>query len=200
MNYTVKFENQSSNMGSVCIYQTDASFNQDNNTMSVAWFMKRTHPQTNVNFIWQPDYSFVWSETGELKPGVIFEASQVIEADLQSLNKMTFDYNQGAFFLTNGGSNGEVGSLEISETCNIPFDRASVGIGMAGAATFVKPAQPNMNIKITPNPEYWITFGNYEKGEVLDISEITNKQKIVFAPNKYSITAILQEDNTWKIV
>lgn len=200
MNYTLKFQNQSSNIGNVCIYQTDPSFNQDENTMSVAWFTKRTHPQTNVNFMWQTDYSFVWSEVGEVRPGVIFEASQVIDADLQSLNKIIFDYKQEAFLFTSGGSNGQVGSLEISETCNIPFNRASVGIGMSGAATFVKQAQPNMNIKITPHPEYWITFGNYEKGEILDTSEITNKEKIVFAPNQYLVTVILQEDNTWKIV
>lgn len=200
MNYTLKFENQSRNIGSVCIYQTDLSANQDNNAISLAWFAKRTHPQTNVNFEWQADYSFVWSEIGELKPGIIFEASEVIAVDLQSLNKIMFDYKQEEFFFTSGGSNGQVGSLEISETCNIPFNTASVGVGMSGAGTFVKPAQPNMNIKITPHPEYWITFGNYEQGEVLDISEITNKQKIVFAPNQYSITAILQEDNTWKIL
>lgn len=200
MNYTLKFENQSRNIGSVCIYQTDPSFNQDNNAVSVAWFTKITHPQTNVKFEWQLDYNFVWSEIGELKPGIIFDASEVMEADLQSLNKIIFDYKQEEFLFTSGGSNGEVGSLEISETCNIPFCTASVGIGMAGAATFVKQAQPNMNIKITPHPEYWITFGNYKQGEVLDINEITNKQKIVFEPNQYSITAILQEDNTWEIV
>ena len=46
--------------------------------------------------------------------------------------------------------------------------------------TFVKPAQPNMDMKFTPHPEYWITLGDFEKGEVLDIGEIINKQKNSF--------------------
>ena len=200
MNYTLKFENQSNNIGNVCMYQTDPKFDQDDNVMSLAWFIKRTNPETNVKFEWGIDYSFVWSETGELKPGVIFEASQVVAADLQSEDLAVFDYDQEAFVIKNESSNGQAGSLEITETVNIPFNKASIGIGMSGAGTFVKAAQPNMNLKVTPHPEYWITFGNYEKGQVLDITEITNKQKIVFAPNQYSITAILQQDNTWKIV
>lgn len=198
MNYTLNFENHSRNLGDVCIYQTDPTFDQDENVMSLAWFTKRTHPETNVNFKWGLDYSFVWSETGELKPGVIFEASQVVAADLQSANKAIFDYNQEAFLIEKD-SNSSPGSLQIVETNKIPFNRASVGIGMSGAGTFVKPAEPNMNLKFTPHPEYWITFGNFEKGEVLDIGEITNKQKITFKPNQYSITVILQEDSTWRI-
>lgn len=200
MNYTLKFKNQSKNVGNVCVYQTDPNFNQDESIMSLVWFTKRTHPETNVEFNWQTDYSVVWSEVAGVMPGVIFEASQLMETDLQNSNKIIFDYNNDEFYLTNGGSDGQTGSLEISETCNIPSDRAAVGIGMSGSGIFVKPAQPNMNMKFTPHPEYWITFGNYEKGEVLDIYEITNNQKIVFEPNQYSITATLQEDNTWKIV
>lgn len=200
MNYTLKFENQSNNVGNVCMYQTDPKFDQDDNVMSLAWFTERTHPETNVKFEWGIDYSFVWSEIREIVPGVIFEASQVVAADLQSANLAVFDYDQGAFVIKNGSSNGQAGSLEITETANIPFNTASIGIGMSGEGTFAKAAQPNMSLKVTPHPEYWITFGNYEQGEVLDITEITNKQKIVFAPNQYSVTVVLQQDNTWKIV
>ena len=198
MNYTLKFENHSKNLGDVCIYQTDPKFDQDENVMSLAWFTKRTHPETKVDFKWGGNYSFVWSETGELKPGVIFEASQVVEADLENTNKAVFDYIQNAFLIKNEDG-GKAGCLQISESSNIPFDTASVGIGMSGAGTFVKRAQPNMNLEFTPHPEYWITFGNFVKGEVLDIGEITNKQKIDFPANQYSLTVILQEDNTWKI-
>ena len=199
MKYTLKFENHSKNVGDICVYQTDPKFDLDDNVMSLAWFTKRTHPETKVDFKWGIDYSFVWSETGELKPGVIFEASQVLEADLEKDNNAIFDYEQEAFIIKSD-SNGKAGSLQITEGRNIPFNRASVGIGMSGAGTFAKPAQPNMNLKFTPHPEYWITFGNFVKGEVLDIGEITNKQKIDFPANQYSLTVILQEDNTWKIV
>jgi hypothetical protein len=181
------------------MYQTDPKFDQEDNVMSLAWFAKTAHPDTKVNFEWDVDYSFVWSETGELKPGVVFEASQVLSADLNNSNAAVFDYDSNAFLFEAPISNGKAGSLQISETGNIPFDTAAVGIGMSGAGTFVKPAQPNKKLKFTPHPVYWITSGTFEQGEVLDIEELTNSQKLVFAPNQYSITVILQEDNTWKI-
>jgi len=70
---------------------------------------------------------------------------------------------------------------------------------MSGSGTFVVQAQPNMNAIFTFHPEYWITFGNFKEGEVLDITQITNKAQITFPPNIYSMAAILNQDNTWTI-
>lgn len=91
------------------------------------------------------------------------------------------------------------GALEIDEDDTVPLKRASVGIAMAGAGTFVRQAQPNLTLFFQPHPEYWITFGNYEPGEVLNITEITNKQKIEFEPGIFSVNAVLNKDNTWTV-
>ncbi len=91
------------------------------------------------------------------------------------------------------------GSLYIMEDGRIPVGQASVGIGMSGFGTFVAPAQPNMNLIFTPNPEYWITFGTYVQGEVVDITAVNNPAQIKFPLNVYSMTAILNPDNTWTI-
>jgi hypothetical protein len=70
---------------------------------------------------------------------------------------------------------------------------------MSGAGTFVVQAQPNINLTFTPHPTYWITFGNYTPGQVLDIGQITNKQQLEFAPNTYNLNVQLKNDNTWSV-
>ena len=39
------------------------------------------------------DYNFVWSETGPLKPGAIFAASQSPSANLADENKITLTHH-----------------------------------------------------------------------------------------------------------
>ena len=70
---------------------------------------------------------------------------------------------------------------------------------MDEAGSFVKQALPNMNLVFRPNPKYLINFGNYEPGEALNISEITNAQKIEFSPGVFSVTVTLNRYNTWSI-
>lgn len=197
MDYTLRFVNNSPNSGDVCLFQQDPGLIQD--VMPLAWFTKETHPNTNVKFTWGIDYSFVWSAIGSVKPGVIFDASEVLEADLENENLIPFDFIDGAFEFVKPAKQGEAGSLTIMESANIPFNSAAVGIGMSGSGTFVIEAQPNLNLSFTPHPEYWIAFGNYTEGEILDFQTMTNVQQIKFPTNIYSMTAILNEDNSWTI-
>jgi hypothetical protein len=198
MEYSILFANQSSNTGDVCIYQT--SPNIDNpNVMSLAWLTKAAHPTTNVKFNWSIDYDFEWAETGELVPGVVFEASQVWAANLTNQNSVRLNYLQGAYTFDNLSQTGEEGKLYIEESSTIPLKEASVGIGMSGKGTFAVQAQPNLNLVFTPHPTYWITFGNFIQGEVLDITEISNSLQVDFPPNVYTMVATLGQDNTWSV-
>lgn len=194
--YELHFINNSTNDGDVCVYQKDPDIGVAD-VMSLAWLTKRLHTNSTVVFDWDIDYSFVWSETGKLKPKVHFNASQVLQADLSDNNKVTFDYD-GAYMFTDQTSGAE-GELHIKENSTIPMKMASVGIGMSGKGTFVVQAQPNENLSFRPHPKYWITFGNFTEGMVLDITEITNDKEIVFPPNVYSMTAILNQDNSWTV-
>lgn len=196
--YSLIFQNNSSNAGDVCVYQQAPDLGVPN-VMSLAWFAKYTFPTTQVQFSWQINYNFVWSQTGVLVPGVMFIASQSPSANLSSSNQITLDYQQSAYEFTNQTVGAEPGSLYITETQNIPLSQAAVGIGMSGVGTFVVQAQPNLNLVFTPHPTYWITFGTYQPGQVLDIEEINNPAQITFPPNVYSMTAILQPDNTWTV-
>lgn len=197
--YSLVFFNNSSQTGSACVYQQDPDISIPN-VMSLAWFAKAAAPTTKILFTWAIEYDFVWSETGSLVPGVIFVASQTWDADLQSENQVTFTRQGGAYTFQGQQPGPRSGSLYITEDGSIPANQASVGIGMSGFGTFAVQAQPNTNLIFTPQPQYWITFGNYVQGEVMDITSVNNPARIQFPPNVYSMTAILNPDNTWTIL
>lgn len=195
--YSVIFDNQSSNTGSVCVYQKQPDIT-DPKIMSLAWFSKAADPTTKIEFKWQIEYDFLWDQTGELKPGIVFDASQVWQADLSSQNAITLTQDAGGYTFKNLTS-GVSGTLTINTDGTIPQKDVSVGIGMAGFGTFVVQGQPNWHVSFTPHPEYWITFGDYEQGQVLDISSTSNPAQIKFPNRIYKMHATLQSDNTWNI-
>lgn len=196
--YSINFINNSSNSGNFMCFQKDPDISTDG-VMSLAWFAKYAHPNTNIRFDWEIDYSFVWGQTGELIPGVMFYAGETLDADLEQNNKVTLRYLDGAYTFTNQTTQEPGGSLYVYEDDTVPLKMASVGIGMSGAGTFVVQAQPNMNVTFTPHPTYWVAFGNYQTGEVLDIQEINNDAQVEFPPGVYAMNAILNMDNTWTI-
>jgi rhizosphere induced protein len=196
--YSLIFVNNSTQTGSACVYQQDPD-TTDPNVMSLAWFAKAAAPTTTLQFDWTVDYSFVWSETGTLKPGVMFTASQNLPADLSTSNQVQFTTAGGAYTFQNQSQGGQAGTLYVLEDNTIPPNQASVGIGMSGSGTFAVQAQPNITAEFTPHPEYWITFGNYTAGEVLDVTTITASANIAFPANTYSMTATLGSNNTWTV-
>jgi hypothetical protein len=155
-----------------------------------------------VTFTWTVNYSFVWSQTGSLQPGVTFVAQQTQDADPDDLtaNQVLFDYRNGAFTFRPGSAAGmaELGSLYIRELSTVPIGTATVGIGMSNAGVFAVQAQPNMNLVFTPHPEYWVTAGTYEQGEVLNIEQITNSANVGFDAT-FDMVAVLTPTNTWQI-
>jgi hypothetical protein len=207
--YTLRVVNNSTNFVDMCVFQDDPDIGVPD-VMSLAWFAKPTYPTTTVVFRWTVDYSFIWSETGTLKPGVFFDASQTWPADpsVVGLSSQTKPGNQIGFshpsadaytFTSTPVPGAQTGSLYIKEDPNLPLKRASVGIGMSGSGTFAVQAQPNMNLTFSPHPKYYLAAGTYSQGEVLDIGSITNPAEIRYPAGVFSLTAVLQEDNTWRI-
>jgi rhizosphere induced protein len=199
--YSLTFINQSTLSHSFLCYQQDPNIGVPN-VVSLAWFAKKAHPNAKIVFKWQIDYSFMWSETGVLTPGVQFVASEEVIADPQGLsgpNKIPFLSKDGAFLFGPPSVDGTLGSLTINNGPGFPADSASVGIAMSGSGTFAVPAAPLFNAIFTPHPQYWIAFGDFEEGEVLDITQISSKANVVFPPNVYAMTAIYGADGRWTI-
>ncbi|KAB1082363.1 MULTISPECIES: hypothetical protein [Rhizobium/Agrobacterium group] len=166
------------------------------NVFSLAWFTRPAAPGSSVKFTWSLDYSFVWSETGLLQPGINFSATQVISADPngQNLVQLTQD-NWGATTFANPTVSGALGSLTIQQLSNVVPSRTSVGIGMAGSGTFAVQAAPNMTAVFTPHPNYWVMFGNFETGDVIDIEDVTGAVEVTYGGALTSRTAALGLDN-----
>lgn len=197
--YTLTVNNKSKKYGNICVYQTLPE--QPDNLLTLAWFSKAAHPDTMVEFNWTTDYNFVWSDQGELKTGVTFKASQVVAADPSNIAKNTIGFTKqyDAYRFMEIEKTTKEGRLGIYTDQTVPHGEASVGIGMSGNGTFAMTATPNYNFVFQPHPRYWLAFGTYQVGEVMDIEAMSNIVEVEFGPDVYSKVVTLREDNTWKI-
>jgi rhizosphere induced protein len=201
MNYQLNFKNNSSQTGNACVFQTDPDLGVYN-VMSLAWFAKSAFPTTSIQFTWSIDYCFTWSRQGTLTPGVVYQAAQTWTADLSTKNAIDFrkDISLDAYTFENQTAGPQEGNMYIYEKKTVGINECSVGIGMSGSGTFVVASQPNMQLQFTPHPKYWITFGSFTQGEVLDIEAITSTaQELAFPVNDYSLNVTLNADNTWSV-
>ena len=60
-------------------------------------------------------------------------------------------------------------------------------------------ATPNFSFIFQPHPRYWIAFGDYKVGTVMDIESMSNIKEVVFETDIYNKEITLKEDNTWQI-
>lgn len=163
--YSLIVENKSILTGSICVYQRDPQQRINRNLYSLAWFSKMCHPNTTVEFSWSIDYCFNWAETGALRPGVLFSASESLAADpslVDATNTIAFNYSSGAFRFVQAKEITDPGMLRIITDNTIPNKKASIGIGMSRSARlchgrqsqpelFVHPASPVLcRLRILP--------------------------------------------------
>jgi hypothetical protein len=196
--YSIRIKNNGTFKGNLAVYQKQPDLEQMG-AMSLAWFTKGSNPNTEVKFEWNVDYNFVWSEQGILKPGVIFRAAQTLDAAVNVNNKVTLNKNEFGYLFSNQTTDSlHAGELIIEESGLIPGGEASVGIAMSGFGTFVWETEPNVDLTIQPKPEYWITYGTYKQGEILNVQQIVNKSlKLNYPINKHTAIVTLKSDNTW---
>ena len=168
--------------------------------MPVVWFSKTVHPTTRSRFTWDPsDQGFVWTLSGRLAPGIVADASQYWRSDLNSDNLVNFTKSEGAYTFADQRQGEVPGSLFIEADGTITPGQAAVGAGMAGAPTLLVQANPHTMYQVSPHPQYWIVFGRFLEGEVLDVQVLNNPAQIEFPVNTYSMTAILKPDFSWEI-
>lgn len=175
----------------------------EHNNLAVAWLAKYAYPGTQVRFTWDDaDLCFVWAGTGQLSPGIIVDASQIVPANLQQNNGITLSYDaqNRTFRLHDPKNGGAPGTLFVQQDATIPMNAVATGIGMAGKASTVVQAMPNMITMFTPRPGYFLCFGNLVQGQLLDLSSLTQPQPVEFPPNVYALTATLGPDNQWTVV
>ena len=57
-----------------------------------------------------------------------------------------------------------------------------------------------MTAVFTPHPNYWVIFGNYEAGQVMDVENVTGSVEATYAGSLTSRTVTLQPDNILQVV
>ena len=190
--YSLTCVNNSQMSGSFAVFQKPPPTTVPGNVFSLAWFARPTAPSSRVTFTWGLDYSFVWSETGVLQPGINFSATQVMPADPNGQNIVQLTQNTyGATTFANPGGTGALGSLTIQQLTNVVPNKTSVGVGMSGSGTFAMQAAPNMTAVFTPHPNYWVIFGNYQTGYVMDIEDVSSAVEVTYGGALTTRTATL---------
>jgi hypothetical protein len=193
---SITFYNTSGRDGSFVCFQPSHS------GMTLVWWAKYTHPRTRIRFGWTLQHQMVWSEMGDLKPGVVVWPNEILAADplgRAGPNTVGFDDVNGAFEFHDPGTYGVSGSLTIKAGSTVPASTAVIGIGMSGLATAAAPALANQSVQFTPADAYWIAFGTYRQGEVIDPSQIANAVQVSFPANVNAMTAIFDDGGNWSV-
>lgn len=132
-------------------------------------------------------------------PGVIFNATDSRPSSPfdVSENAIHFSYKDSRYMFTSPACSANRGSLAIEMDSSIPANQVSVGIGMSGSPAFAVNAVPNFTFSFTSQPEYWVTFGDFNEGEALDLNTLDQTMQVVFQEHVYSRKIMFNADNTW---
>lgn len=197
--YKLLVKNDSMQSGSICVYLKFPGQNNQDNLYSLAWYSQFCHPGTEVTFKWDLGYSFAWSATGELEPGVEFYASEIRPADPSNtaLNSISISKRDGVFLFTPANQKGMVGGLNIHADRTIPNDQVAIGIGVGGKPAIVVNAMANSSYQFLPNPTYWVAFGDFEESRAIDLRMISETKEIKFPVNVFEKVVTFQQDHTW---
>ena len=197
--YSLTVNNQASHSAYFMVYQNDPTA-WDPNALSIAWFAKFSHPSptAKIKFSWGVDWGFSWADTGKLQAGIQFDASETYAPQGPSDNLIQLDHSNNAYYFGKTSSGQDPDRFYIQESKNIPVNSsASVGMTMSGNTVYAVQARPNQNLTFSPHPTYYLAYGNFEEGKVIDVSTINNALQLVYPTGVYSLTTTLQADNTW---
>ncbi len=194
------FENQSSATWSFVVYQSSKDRLPTQSKM-LAWMSQKAAPQTAIKYSWSPEYSFVWSQTGELTNASTIFANQVYPTELTgSDNRITLLKNTDGAYQFSQPSPGAPPDAYIGASAAIPGQTLSVGIGIAKVPVLIAQAQPSVVLTFVPSFSTCIGFGqNIAKGQVLGSNSLNGPTQITYPANKYTATATLSQSNTWSI-
>jgi len=196
--YTITFRNNSTTDGSACLFQRPSELGQG---FPIAWFVTPLPPGNQVPFSWATDYRFVCGQTGKLSPGMIFTMTEMIPADPKAVNTVTLTSSiYGGVVFKDPHPGPIVGGLAIAVDSSIPENQVSAGIGMSGFPTFGLQVQPNMTFIFSTKAEYWVAFGSFTCGQVLDVSTLQGAAKITFPAGIKKMAAIWNATNSWTIL
>jgi hypothetical protein len=154
--------------------------------------VRYTFPTTSVSLEWTLEYGFFW-----MKPlGVSrLKVYQFRVADATHSNQITL-HSDRAYRFQDQGPGRAPGKLYIRQDRTVPLRQAWVGVSMAGSGILATPAQPNLELVLKPPFSYWITFGDFRPGELLDMERIKRAVRVEIPFDRQAVSTVLHADNT----
>jgi rhizosphere induced protein len=190
------FRNDSGRSGAVCVYQRSPEIEAAGG-QPVAWITKSVAPSTNVLVTWQAEFAFVWREAHELSPTIALQAWQAWPADPAGQNQITVRRNERFYTFADPSQAPQPGALVILTDENVAPGVLSIGIGTGGMVTFVSPAKPGTTHAFAPDATYWIAFGDYVTGQVLDPLTIVPQVQLLFSSLITRLAVVLDAGDVW---
>lgn len=199
--YSLRLTNNSPLGGNMCLYQRHPDQESQADLFSLAWQCQNCPPGSTVTFSWSLDLGFAWAETGPLGPGAFFVPAQSIRADPNTAGKRSVIFRSAdqGYELEAGPAEPEAGYLNFQTDNSLPLNRMAVALTVSGRPAFVRPAGPNLGFTFMPEPHYWVAFGPFEAGQVLDSSELVMATEVTFPAGKRSAQAAFQRDCSWAV-
>ncbi len=205
--HLLELRNESANLYNLCVYQTLSQ--QKGDFHSVVCFSARCHPQTRSTFEWSGALRFVWAHMDDVRPGAICRAAQDWPCDSadRETNGVALIREHGAYRFDRAARETPPGSLAIHTDGTVPNGRVAVGLGLPlredgrlhCLPSLVTSVAPNFTHILEPSINFWITFGDYETGEIIDPALVNNPFPIVFPADARMVRAVLNERNEWHI-
>ena len=173
-------------------------------TLSLAWLVQQIDNNGNeYTFTWTLDWAFTWSAAGAAAGYTWGAKGRPVPADPNAAESCAvgFDYDGDFKFTpTVGTPDGE--TLLITDSPKVPVPSVkpnSVGIALNGSPVCATQAGPNLQQAYTLHPTYYIDAGQYTPGYMVDVAETTQFQQIEFQNGATTMTATLNQDNTWSV-
>ncbi len=190
--YCVNFKNESHFAGDVCLFQPFPA-SEIPKAVSLAWLSEPTQPGETASFEWEYQHDFFWSELSALQPGSILKVGGILPADISEKNQVEFAFENNSFLFRDQQKGKVPGRLDIHMDESIPWNRSSVGICMSGYPIYAAQAQPGYQYNFTFHPQYFLTYGDYKQGQILDLKNLPVKTEFTFPKATYSLNITLKE-------
>lgn len=170
--------------------------------LPLAWLTQKINRDNEYVFEWDITWGFSWSATGT-REGYQWTGSGKQPANPNSASgcAVDFGYNGDFYFATSERSpTGDQLWIDDLPTIPLPSKQpSSVGVTLNGSTACVMDAGPNLFQSFKLHPTYYISGGNYLKGQMVSGNSVTKYQVLDYKGTNRALTATLKSDNTWQV-
>ncbi len=198
--YTIVFKNESGQSGVAMVYQLPPDTSMSN-VFAVAWQTTNVSadPTRDTTFSWSEEYSVSWSQSGGISTGAIYSYATSIDVDLSEGAGATLDLGSGSLEPSGQGGGIQPGALQVSVSGGNSGQIATVGVGIDGTTGLVVSIPTGAEWTYEPTSTYYIAFGHFIEGMVLNVALIANAVAIDFSDGTSTFVVTYGKDHQFTV-